>query len=722
MKKLLSLVLSLSLLFSLGMPAMAQTPTGTDARLQAVTAAVKAKLDLDTSPYTSFRGDLEEGILAPTWSLYWEGEGISLSIQAEEDGTVLSLRRYEQAPEGDRNVPSKFPSMTWAQAQETALSFLTQLGLTAAFDQADGTLSIGDTSARFSGTLLHEGLPTQRTFSLSVRLSDGQVTTFSRDSFGAKHINSFPSATPKTTLSQAEQALLSTLNLKLEYVLTQEGSQAVLHYLPVWGNDFYVDAQTGKLVDLTALYEQMAEKGKLYAGGGAAPGERAGDMAVQNAATALSQAELEGAALLAGAMDKDSLDKAARSLTALGLSKYTLGTVRYNVEEDGEGESVITAALTYAKQVDRSVGYRTVALNAKTGALLGVSSSAAYEENRTISVSAATARQRADTFLTAQAGENFALTELYDSTAATPDGYSASHAFHFARRENGYFFQPQSLRVSVDVSDGSIAFYEADWHDAVSFESPEGIVNETTALATYLATCGVTLGYLDIPTALDPSQPQWRPLVESGYGYLYSYLLAYSLADDRACHGVVAKTGEAVATPLNEAAPLAYGDLSGHWAEEMISALAAYDVGYLGKDFLPAKELTQVELLALLATSRGMPPADFTDEACVNGVYGTAYSMGLLTPDQRQDTAPVTRGELTRMLVVLAGFDRAAQLSGIWATGFADQADIPAQLMGYAAIASGLGLVSGDSAGHFAAGRVATRAEAAVMLYHLLNG
>ncbi|NCU20767.1 S-layer homology domain-containing protein, partial [Candidatus Falkowbacteria bacterium] len=77
--------------------------------------------------------------------------------------------------------------------------------------------------------------------------------------------------------------------------------------------------------------------------------------------------------------------------------------------------------------------------------------------------------------------------------------------------------------------------------------------------------------------------------------------------------------------------------------------------------------------------------------------------------------------ELVRLILRAGGYGEVASLSGIYRCAFRDEQSIPAQYYGYAALAQGLGLVSGDSSGNFACGRAATRAEAAVMLYHLMS-
>ena len=124
MKRLLSLALSAALLAALTLPAAAAEETQ-DARLAKVTALVKEALALDTEAYETFHGGLTED-LVPLWNLSWEGENRSLSVSALEDGTVVSLYRWESetAPAGYRWSFPPFPGSGSAGAQAVARDFL----------------------------------------------------------------------------------------------------------------------------------------------------------------------------------------------------------------------------------------------------------------------------------------------------------------------------------------------------------------------------------------------------------------------------------------------------------------------------------------------------------------------------------------------------------------------------------------------------------------------
>jgi len=67
------------------------------------------------------------------------------------------------------------------------------------------------------------------------------------------------------------------------------------------------------------------------------------------------------------------------------------------------------------------------------------------------------------------------------------------------------------------------------------------------------------------------------------------------------------------------------------------------------------------------------------------------------------------------------GYGPVAQLEGIFTTKFSDDAAIPAAHYGYVALAQGLGMISGNPGGSFQPNAQATRAQAAVMLYLLMD-
>lgn len=724
MKRLPSLFLSVLLLAALGIPASA-AGSSTDQRLAQVTAKVKKTLEIGDE-YTEFYGELRENELAPVWSLNWSRQEDSISVTATESGVVLS---YNFSVEDGTQIyrgqefPPTFPAMSRDQAQRSAEAFLDKVLdsplETAIFNQQSSS-SMNTETYRFSGTIALNGLKAPLSFSLSVRASDGKVTRFHRDSLESSVIGGIPSAKPASGKADAGALLKDTLSMRLEYVLNKDRSTASLRYLPESGDTYYVDAQTGELMNLTELYKLVAgeEEGATMAGGGAAAPEAAAEKNSADTFNGLSLAEQAGIAKLEGVLPKEELDAKLQEITALGLDKYTLASASYSLNRETDD---VTASLVYTRRDGGSVWRRTISCDGRTGALLSVYSFSPYEENRKASITAKEAQETAEAFLADLWGAEYSVSALYKNTPWENSSSRASHTFLYAQQENGYFLPENTLNIAVDITDGSISGLSRQWTENVIFDSPEGILDENAALDAWFGHYDTALAYRSVPVKLDLSwdeEPLADALIKMGHSYFYALKLTYALEEpeNRIYTGVDAKTGEIVFDDFSYGEPsITYDDLDGHWIKPYAETLAQYGVGWMGGSCQPDRELSQVDLLALLASADGYRYDPETGD--VDGLYRWSYGLGILTPADRRDDQLMTRGEVVKLLLDGSGYGSVAKLQGIFTCSYDDQDSIPDELFGYAALAQGLGLVNGS----FGAVRTATRAEAAMLLHNLMN-
>ena len=707
MKRTISVLLAAVLALSLTLPAAAATA---DQRLSQVTLAVKETLDIPDT-YTEFSGDMEETELGTIWYLRWESADRSLRISADEEGKVL---QYTLAVDSADSGPAAFPAVSRTKAAEIAQTFLDRV-LTgeesAAVEPDDGTQTAGSDQYRFRTELLLYGLPGPIGISLTVDGQTGEVLRYTRDDLYDQHVGTvkdpaavFADDAARTAAQEKAAALLKdTLQLRLEYVLDDSGERAVLRYLPESVHNYYVDAATGELVDLTARLRDAATAGDGGDSGGAE------DSATESGN--LSPAEQEGIAQMEGVWSKEQLDQAARKWTQLGLSGCSLAACTYWLDKD-TGE--VTATLRYN---DQEGWRRTVTLDGKSGVLQSVSGPAWGDEDLKGRVSLETAQATAEHFLQALRPEEWKACGLYESAEAA-DG-TRVHTFVFAQKENDYFFPANSYSVAVDVVDGSIVGFYGGFEENPVFDSAEGLIAPEAALDAWFDTYTVPLGYVNVIQDLKDYGSQYQQLLDLGYTYLYSLELGFYLEREDTPSGIDAKTGQPV-YPVQKDRTIAYNDLEGCWGRAQAEALADYGVGWLGGSLQPQKQLTQLELMALLVSLDGYLP-DLREEGAADQVYDMAVGMGLLTRAERDDDALMTRGVVVKALLDYGGYGAAAQIPGIFRCTYADEASIPAELYGYAAIAQGLGVVKGDGSGTFAAGRTATRLEAVVMVYQFMD-
>lgn len=746
--RMLAAALCLSLGLSLGAPALA---AGTaDERLVKVTQAVKTTLDVGDE-YTEFYGEPNETYLGAKWELSWSGEDKTLRVSATEEGKVLSMNRGTVSSNWreDRFGPS-FPAMTQDQARAKAEAFLSKVlipGETALFDDSrESSAGLDVSQYGFGGTICLNGLKTPMTFRAWVSVEQGDVASFWRDDESG-YVGSVPAAGTSTTADKARDLLRDTLDLELIYVRDSKDEKAVLRYVPKSTDDFYVDAATGKLVNLTELRQE------LYKSGGA--GEAVADEGAFSLATAsaerngLSAAELEGVSRLEGVKAKEELDKQVRAWKELKLDGFELSGCSYSVERkdsgtypimpiavtngmavaeaaaEGTGEADspadarVTAYLTYVKKVGDGTSRRNVTVDAKTGELQSMGGYNAYDEAAG-KTSKAAARKTGEAFLKALWGGEFARCELYTSTEAEERKSSEAWVFTYAQKENGYFFPANTITVRISAGDGSVMGFSKSFDGSVEFDSADGLIDLDAAKTAWVNSFPVELAYIAVPVKLDLMGPEVRPLINAGYSYFNALKPGYALGEqDSYYRGVDAKTGELVREETYEPEKVTYSDISGHWAETALRELAQFNVGWFGGAADPDGALTQLGYLALLASADGY--RYISGKGSADDLYDYAVRRGLLTKDERDDDKVLTRSDMVKLLLDSLGYKAVANLSGIFRCDFADAAAIPAEQMGYAALAQGLGLISGDGTGSYAPGRASTRAEAAVMLWKYMK-
>ncbi|TYP77510.1 S-layer homology domain-containing protein [Paenibacillus methanolicus] len=195
---------------------------------------------------------------------------------------------------------------------------------------------------------------------------------------------------------------------------------------------------------------------------------------------------------------------------------------------------------------------------------------------------------------------------------------------------------------------------------------------------------------------------------------------------------------EADIDQLGQYAVLSYAnpfrDTAGHWAQQEIDVLASRHIvsGISESRFEPNRPITRAELVTLLlrvanpgaaATIDAVQGSGFKDvaeESWYAPYIGTAVKLGIATGSNgsfRPDD-PVTRQEMAVML------GRALQLK---ADGMAQEADfadnerIAAWASAYVLAAKQLRLIQGVSGNRFDPHGLATRAQAAAILYRALN-
>ena len=100
-----------------------------------------------------------------------------------------------------------------------------------------------------------------------------------------------------------------------------------------------------------------------------------------------------------------------------------------------------------------------------------------------------------------------------------------------------------------------------------------------------------------------------------------------------------------------------------------------------------------------------------------NWVYRNSAQNSIISEDERDDDAEVTREEAAVYMIRAIGAEHYAKYNDIYVTPFNDVTENK----GYIALLSAMGVLSGDGNGNFNPNREMTRAESIIMIYNYLT-
>lgn len=692
MKRIISMLAALALVFAPGVPALAEM----DTELTAVTEKVVAALDI-ADDYTDFSGSYNDG-LTPGWSLWWSKDGESLSVTCRTDGLITEAYWWRDPDSYDRfyGYDAAFPAIAEDAARRQAEAWLSRLtggDERARIDSSSASLS-SDGEYTFSGRILINGLESPITFSL--RIGAAGLSYFSRSDSYKGYIGETPAARTGVSKNDAAPLLKDAVEMELYYV--NDGDTAYLRYIPV-GAYTVVDALTGEAVDMDALYASFG--GGYYAP--EAPMAEASMTADTDNGTgrALTETELSSIANYADALPAEELDAALRAIGDLGLSDFELSRCSYSMDAEGN----ITASLRYTCEMtaDNLFGYsmesywdmldwggspivtKYITADAKTGVLVSVSTSySLWDKDDTLPPDEAAAERFIGTVAPEYAAE---------SALCTLRGYNDGESFTFARVHDGYFYPENYLYVSLNAATGTVDTYYTRWDDDAAFAPSDGIVSEAEAIEAYTGALDVTLGYVAWPEAIDYDDPTLYAYADWGYSYAESLRLAYYYGGTSSVSAVDALSGEPVRQ--DPAGGYLYIDLEGVPERAYIEALAAVGVGFAGTEFLPEAPLTMADAARLLLSSAGYHADAWGDDSLKN----EAVWMGFITAEEWEPERTLTQADFICMVIRASRYGDAAALEGI----------------GFGAVAKALGMIGGELPKD-----ACTRADAARLLYNFM--
>ncbi|NLA86726.1 MAG: hypothetical protein GX847_05475, partial [Clostridiales bacterium] len=612
-----------------------------------------------------------------------------INITANEDGKIFSYSYYKNDYDSRyRYSPyfePVFPSVSQEDAEKAALKFLERvLDDNESVELEDYVKSVTETTYyNFHGNIKVNGLPAPFGLSITVSTSDLAVTDFSRDDIYTSISGDYPPPKPVISAAQAKEALTGIYEFEPLYILTDDSKEARLVYLPRHSSGYVVDAITGELVENSGWARPLFGKAM----------STEASMEMDNAGRAdLTEAELEGIALLENVLKPEQLEAAIREIDVLGISSdFKLQDIRYYLDKETEN---VSATVTFRTDVEDLSAYgveagksdydeyyspyiqKNVRIDAKTLNLLSVSTyyGGIYKSyiEPTVSSQAGEIPTEVLDFIKAAHPSEFKASELY--TSSSHDIGVKQDQFTYCRKENGYFYTGNSINVTVNSHTGKLDNYGFTWDNELEFEPVGSVISEKDAIKTFSDAFEYMLSYT--LKGID---------MERDYPRAFELILAYTPYFDGYITGVSATTGELISRSNDYyVLSIDYGDIENCDAREQIRTLAEYGIGFYSAGFNPDAKLTQKDMILLLSSADGVKIKydEITDED-LDWIYSIAENLGILEKGDRNPDKNVSRAQMVRTLVSMSGYGRAADFKDIFICGFQDDAEIAEADYGY---------------------------------------
>ena len=701
MKKLLCVVLCIAMVLSLGLNAFAAE----DSELTKLTKLAKGRLQIPeelTEFYSNAYNNVGQKIYDLRWSTPEEEDRTRrITVSVLSSGEILSYDSYDSARRYDKKTFAPYSREEYAGF---AKEWIERVNPTYAAELAKeygvNVGTINSTTVYIDIKRIKDGIPVDGNYiNMTVDKYTGEIISMYSNWTRSKTVKS-----PEGIITRDEAAKIlgEKAELKLRYYKLRDENRAVLMYAPE-NSYLMIDAFTGE--DFTVEFiDDEVEEGEYATGGGAAPGAPSMDSATnEKAEVTLSDKEMQGIEELESLLTKDAITGIIRRMANTEIASFDVKTISYRRIMQ-KNEYTYYATVRLAKDDDKS---GSVTLNAKTGELLSFSTYLPYKYNKSKKLKAERMEANAMQFIRAWASD--IVENVKNFNESQNDGY-----FYFTHNENGIEYRGNSINMRVDMETGKILSYSKSWDKETTFDSSDGILSAEEATAKYTEAAPPELLYIA------------NKRVRYASNNAEELALIYELPDDSPRY-IDAKTGAAYDWNMGqteESDPKNYvlqKDLKGHWAENIVKTLAENGVILSYEEtFRPDEAITQKEITLLIECFEGGARPYAVPESEYGWYMDNLIRRGIIKPSERNPEKKITREETITYLVRLFGFGEAAELSGIYKTGFTDETAIAKDKVGHVAIAKALGIVSGNG-GAFNPKRLVTRAELAAMLYNRLS-
>lgn len=259
------------------------------------------------------------------------------------------------------------------------------------------------------------------------------------------------------------------------------------------------------------------------------------------------------------------------------------------------------------------------------------------------------------------------------------DEKGLSYQFRFVRQANGIDFVSDTINVMVNKQTNHLESFNKVWHKDITFPNIKGVIAQETAFDKITDITGFKL----MCSLIDENNAQ----------YVYDFDNSKQILIDAFSGEHINYKGE----PAKENTVSKYSDISNHWCKEIVEKLLENGY-YIDRDkFMPDEPITKKEFIEYLQSGFGyieIGEEDKTDEI-------------------------LTRYECSMLVMKYFGYGNLLLHDSIFVNPFKD--DIPQKYRVSTSVCYAFGIFTPDENGYFNGDKPLTTAEAASVIYNILN-
>lgn len=698
-KKSISLILTLLMLFTFVIPVSALE--GYDKELENAIKKAKTLFSI-TDDFDKFEYHINSYSSTVEYYLRWynstEKSG-GLEVAIDSDGMVNSYYRYNYNIERDTN---SLPKISKEEGLEIANNFLKkvspELFNKVIYVDNKEPLNVHDRIYYYNYYRKENDVPFyQNNIYVNVNNVTGEVESY--NCHWDKNLK-FDNKDGIIELEEAKKAYTDKIGLKLVYKL-EYGDREYKPYIVYTSlnNDKSIDAKTGEPVSFYYYIRYGYDQGT------------ANEMAKDSAAdgVTLSPEELDAVSKAKDIISKEDAEKIARQTMQID-SEYKLNNI--NLYSDWYNKDDFTWNMYFANEEDSSIN---ISIDAKSKELKNFYKYIPYSEKEAAKYDREQLQKKAEDFINKVQKDKFNSVELMEIDEPIYRPLSAErprqYYFTFIRKVGNAYFQGNGFNLNIDAVTGDITSYDYNWYKG-QLPSAEKVIKLDEAYDILYNRIGMELQY-----AKDENAPYDEQEKEQ------TAKLIYTIKKDKPLN-IDAFTGEllhGLNRPYKENTVSQYSDIEDSYAKMQIETLAKYGISFSGDKFNPTENIKQKDFLYLILKARNFYyDISDQDKDFIEKLYKYLVNEKIVKENEKSPESMVTREDATKFLVRALGYETVAEIKDIYKLSFKDARKVTPELTGYVAIATGLGIMTGDNNNFYPKANM-TREQAAVVVYNLLN-